>query len=130
MMRARERGVQFRLQQQDARDLATRRQLEREQQQKLEWATAQFLQRIYRGYRGRCIYTEAYELRLTGLAATRVQAFQRGRRGRRKAWGMRRVKWSQMRVRERRRALAHFLRIVGFKQRATQLPVLARMYEL
>ena len=82
------------------------------------------------GYRGRVEFTAAFELREQHRAVTRIQCFQRGRKGRRTAWAMLRVNWSNARVNDRRRALAQLLRKCGFKHRSQQFPIIRKLYAI
>jgi hypothetical protein len=129
-LRVKEKGLLFKLQQQDARDEAMRREQERERRMKLEWKTANFIQRVYRGYRGRVRFHGVKEAKLEYNAGMLLQAHYRGRRGRRAAWAKRRVDATKARVLARRQALGKFMRVLGLKHRSLQRPFLLRLFEL
>jgi hypothetical protein len=129
-MKAKEDGLLFKLHQQDARDEAARREAAREARRKLELQKIEFLQRVYRGHLGRCAFAAAKLLDLKNRNATRIQAFVRGRKGRKNAWAILRLRYTRGVVESRRLALGKFLRFVGFKHRHAQRPVLKALYEL
>jgi hypothetical protein len=129
-IRTKDKALAFKLAQQNARDEAMRRELERQERAKLEFRTALYLQRIYRGYRGRVEFNAAMEHKQMTAAGTLVQAVYRGRRGRRNSSGERRVKWTKARVRARRKALGRFMRLIGLRHRAVQRPFLKYLFTL